>query len=141
MRFRRRVHFIYYAQNYVDLKPENVLIYIDDVESIIRSELANPNNAPKPSKFVGVPPSRGRGGNQTPRSESIFITGSQPLPSPSSSYGSSPGIDRWGFAMTKLDDQAVKVMLICTGQRPRLTMACHLVRQRRELNTWRQLSH
>ena len=106
MRFRRRVHFIYHTQNYVDLKPENVLIYIDDVESIIRSELANPNNAPKPSKFVGVPPSRGRGGNQTPRSESIFITGSQPLPSPSSSYGSSPGIDRWGFAMTKLDDQA-----------------------------------
>lgn len=83
-----------------------MLIYIDDVESIIRSELANPSVAPKPSKIVGVPPSRGRGGNQTPRSESVFITGSQPLPSPSSSYGSSPMLDRWQFGMTKLDDDA-----------------------------------
>ncbi|KAI0294271.1 kinase-like domain-containing protein [Multifurca ochricompacta] len=47
---------------HTDLKPENVLICIENL--------------------VGVPPSRGRGGNQTPRPESVFITGSQPLPSP-----------------------------------------------------------
>jgi serine/threonine-protein kinase SRPK3 len=91
---------------HTDLKPENVLICIDDVESIIQSELANAANAgPAPSKLVGVPPSRGRGGNQTPRSESIFITGSQPLPSPSSSYGSSPMFDKWAFGMSKIDDK------------------------------------
>ena len=106
-----------------DLKPENVLIAIDDVESIISAELAaslaapystdpnhpgfpsgNPNTAPTTTrKIVGVPPSKGRGGNQTPRSESVFITGSQPLPSPSSSFVSSPGLDRWAFKMSKID--------------------------------------
>ncbi|GLB35703.1 putative CMGC SRPK protein kinase [Lyophyllum shimeji] len=78
---------------HTDLKPENVLICIDDVESIIQAELAAapppPPTAAAPhvphaSKLTGVPPSKGRGGNQTPRSESVFITGSQPLPSPSS---------------------------------------------------------
>lgn len=89
---------------HTDLKPENVLICIDDVENIIQSELATSASAgPAPTKIIGVPPSRGRGGNQTPRSESVFITGSQPLPSPSSSYGSSPMLDRWQFGMTKLD--------------------------------------
>ncbi|KAI6110283.1 kinase-like protein [Pisolithus croceorrhizus] len=73
------------------LKPENVLICIDDVESIIQAELAASANAPSQGpRLIGVPPSKGRGGNQTPRSESVFITGSQPLPSPSSSFGSSP---------------------------------------------------
>ncbi len=106
-----------------DLKPENVLIAIDDVESIISAELAaslaapystdpnhpgfpsgNPNTAPTTTrKIVGVPPSKGRGGNQTPRSESVFITGSQPLPSPSSSFVSSPGLDRWAFKMSKIE--------------------------------------
>ena len=88
-----------------DLKPENVLICIDDVESIISAELATSSagvNTP-PTRLVGVPPSKGRGGNQTPRSESIFITGSQPLPSPSSSFGSSPMLDKWAFAMSKID--------------------------------------
>lgn len=80
------------------------MICIDDVESIIQSELASSASAgPVPTKLVGVPPSRGRGGNQTPRSESIYITGSQPLPSPSSSYGSSPMLDRWAFGMSKID--------------------------------------
>ncbi|KAF9474361.1 kinase-like protein [Pholiota conissans] len=106
---------------HTDLKPENVLISIDDVEAIISAELAsslaapygtmnptstNPNSYPAPPntrKIVGVPPSKGRGGNQTPRSESIFITGSQPLPSPSSSFGSSPMLDRWAFGMSKID--------------------------------------
>lgn len=52
---------------------------------------------------MGVPPSRGRGGNQTPRSESIFITGSQPLPSPSPSFGTSPAFDKWAFGMSRID--------------------------------------
>ncbi|KAK7005972.1 kinase-like protein [Favolaschia claudopus] len=99
---------------HTDIKPENVLIHIDDVESIIQSELALANaspstSAPKP-KIVGVPPSQGRGGNQTPRTQSsIFV--SQPLPSPKSSSslnssyaaaGSGSG-DRWGLGMTRID--------------------------------------
>ncbi|KAF8256547.1 kinase-like domain-containing protein [Lactarius quietus] len=86
---------------------ENVLICIDDVESIIQNELATAtaNGTPPPTRLVGVPPSRGRGGNQTPRPESVFITGSQPLPSPSpsSSHGASPMLDRWAFGMSKID--------------------------------------
>ncbi|KAI0313110.1 kinase-like domain-containing protein [Amylostereum chailletii] len=92
---------------HTDLKPENVLICIDDVESIIQAELAASASATTPpTKLVGVPPSRGRGGNQTPRSESVFITGSQPLPSPSSSYGASPMLDKWAFGMSKIADAA-----------------------------------
>ena len=89
----------------LDLKPENVLICIDDVESIIQAELEaqSASQTPPPTRLVGVPPSRGRGGNQTPRSESVFITGSQPLPSPSSSFGSSSHLDRWAFGMSKID--------------------------------------
>ncbi|TCD61444.1 serine/threonine protein kinase, CMGC group [Steccherinum ochraceum] len=86
---------------HTDLKPENVLICIDDVEAIIQAELAA--QSASPTRLVGVPPSRGRGGNQTPRSESVFITGSQPLPSPSSSYGSSSVLDKWAFGMSKID--------------------------------------
>ncbi|KAH8100428.1 kinase-like protein [Cristinia sonorae] len=89
---------------HTDLKPENVLICIDDVETIIQAELAA--QSASPTRLVGVPPSRGRGGNQTPRSESVFITGSQPLPSPSSSYGSSSVLDKWAFGMSKIDDSA-----------------------------------
>ncbi|KAF6747619.1 CMGC/SRPK protein kinase [Ephemerocybe angulata] len=89
------------------LKPENVLICIDDVESVIGAELANSAaaSATPPTRLIGVPPSKGRGGNQTPRSESVFITGSQPLPSPSSSYGSSPMLDRWAFGMSKIESK------------------------------------
>ena len=87
-----------------DLKPENVLICIDDVESIIQSELASTSTSPMAAtKLVGVPPSKGRGGNQTPRSESVSIHSSQPLPSPSGSYGNSPMLDKWAFAMSKID--------------------------------------
>ncbi|KAF9522960.1 kinase-like domain-containing protein [Crepidotus variabilis] len=91
---------------HTDLKPENVLICIDDVENIIQTELATSTATAStpPTRLVGVPPSKGRGGNQTPRSESIFIiTGSQPLPSPSSSFGSSPMLDKWAFGMSKID--------------------------------------
>ncbi|KXN87052.1 Protein kinase dsk1 [Leucoagaricus sp. SymC.cos] len=90
---------------HTDLKPENILIAIEDVESIIEAELASTANASSPpTKLIGVPPSKGRGGNQTPRSESVFITGSQPLPSPSSSFGSSPMLDKWAFGMSKIDN-------------------------------------
>ncbi|GJE88223.1 kinase-like protein [Phanerochaete sordida] len=93
---------------HTDLKPENVLICIDNVEEIIESELAaqSASATAPPTRLVGVPPSKGRGGNQTPRSESVFITGSQPLPSPSSSYGSSSHLDRWGFGMSKIDGES-----------------------------------
>ncbi|EUC66065.1 Serine/Threonine-kinase SRPK1, putative [Rhizoctonia solani AG-3 Rhs1AP] len=88
---------------HTDLKPENVLICIDDVEAVVQAELESSQNSQAPTKIVGVPPSRGRGGNQTPRSESIFITGSQPLPSPSSSYGTSPALDKWAFGMSRIN--------------------------------------
>ena len=87
-----------------------MLICIENVETIIQNELAavsaNGSPAQPPTRLVGVPPSRGRGGNQTPRPESVFITGSQPLPSPSSSHGASPMLDRWGFGMSKIDGGA-----------------------------------
>lgn len=88
---------------HTDLKPENVLICIDDVEAVVRAEL-DTSPAAVPTKLVGVPPSQGRGGTQTPRSETIFITGSQPLPSPSSSYGTSPVIEKLAFQMSKISD-------------------------------------
>ncbi|KAH9857391.1 kinase-like domain-containing protein [Lenzites betulinus] len=93
---------------HTDLKPENVLICIDDVETVIQAELSaqSASQTPPPTRLVGVPPSRGRGGNQTPRSESVFITGSQPLPSPSSSFGSTSHLDRWAFGMSKIEGAA-----------------------------------
>lgn len=91
---------------HTDLKPENVLIAIDDVESLIAVELETAAASPAPPmRLVGVPPSKGRGGNQTPRSESIYITGSRPLPSPSSSYSSTTALDKLSFAMSKIDGQ------------------------------------
>lgn len=92
---------------HTDLKPENVLICIDDVEAVVQAELdaaESLGGAPQ-TKLVGVPPSKGRGGNQTPRSESVYITGSQPLPSPSSSFTSSPRFDKWAFGMSKIANQ------------------------------------
>ena len=86
---------------HTDLKPENVLICIEDVESVVQAELAS-CPAAVPTKLVGVPPSQGRLGNQTPRKEAMFIVGSQPLPSPSSSYSSSPMLDKYGFGMSKI---------------------------------------
>lgn len=86
---------------HTDLKPENVLICIEDVESVVQAELAS-CPAAVPTKLVGVPPSQGRLGNQTPRKDSAFIVGSQPLPSPSSSYASSPMLDKYGFGMSKI---------------------------------------
>lgn len=90
---------------HTDLKPENVLICIDDVEAVVQAELAT-CPAAVPTKIVGVPPSQGRLGNQTPKKESMFIVGSQPLPSPSSSYSSSPMLDKYGFGMSKISGAA-----------------------------------
>lgn len=90
---------------HTDLKPENVLICIEDVESVVQAELAS-CPAAVPTKLVGVPPSQGRLGNQTPRKEAMFIVGSQPLPSPSSSYSSSPMLDKYGFGMSKISGAA-----------------------------------
>jgi len=91
---------------HTDLKPENVLICIDDVEAVVEAELRS-NPAAVPTKLVGVPPSQGRGGTQTPKRDGIFITGSQPLPSPSSSLGSSPMFDKWAFGMSKIDKPSI----------------------------------
>ncbi|GAA5986244.1 hypothetical protein JCM10908_006470 [Rhodotorula pacifica] len=88
---------------HTDLKPENVLICIDDVEAVVRAELETSPSA-VPTKMIGVPPSQPRGGAQTPRAETVFITGSQPLPSPSSSYGTSPVIEKLAFQMSKISD-------------------------------------
>lgn len=90
---------------HTDLKPENVLICIDDVESVVAAELAS-CPAAVPTKLVGVPPSQGRGGTQTPRREGIFIVGSQPLPSPSSSYGTGSMLDRHNFGMTSISNNS-----------------------------------
>ncbi|WFD29130.1 non-specific serine/threonine protein kinase [Malassezia sp. CBS 17886] len=86
---------------HTDLKPENVLICIDDVEAVVEAELRT-NPMAVPTKLVGVPPSQGRGGTQTPRRDPVFITSSRPLPSPSSSLGSSPMLDKLAFGMSKI---------------------------------------
>lgn len=88
---------------HTDLKPENVLICIDDVEAVVRAELET-SPAAVPTKMIGVPPSQPRGGAQTPRADTVFITGSQPLPSPSSSYGTSPVIEKLAFQMSKISE-------------------------------------
>jgi serine/threonine-protein kinase SRPK3 len=96
---------------HTDLKPENVLICIDNVEAVVEEELAQAarmhldsnSSGGSHTKLVGVPPSKGRGGNQTPRSETIQITGSQPLPSPSTSSAGSI-MEKWSFGMSKLED-------------------------------------
>ncbi|KAJ7176823.1 kinase-like protein [Mycena filopes] len=118
---------------HTDLKPENVLIYIPDVESVIQAELALQSLSTSPpaphqipsarQRITGVPPSTGRGGNQTPgaRHHTINIQGSQPLsPSPSGSFVSLSSLssgsggrsklpaDKWGLGMLKIsaDDES-----------------------------------
>ncbi|KAJ7054185.1 kinase-like protein [Mycena amicta] len=113
---------------HTDLKPENVLIYIPDVESVIQAELASSaslsTSPPHKAKLTGVPPSTGRGGNITPGPRhhviNVNITGSQPLPSPTSSFVSLSSLstspisasgsgrpkpplgDKWGLGMMKI---------------------------------------
>ncbi|KAJ9104152.1 hypothetical protein QFC19_004136 [Naganishia cerealis] len=69
------------------------------VKQITRQVLLSGCSADKNSRRAAL---RGTGGTQTPRREGIFITGSQPLPSPSSSYGASPMMDKYGFGMSKI---------------------------------------
>lgn len=95
---------------HTDLKPENVLICIEDVEAVVRAELET-SPAAVPTKLVGVPPSQLRGGAQTPRAQSVLITGSQPLPSPSSSYGTSPQVEKLGFQMSKISNDGSSASL------------------------------
>ncbi|CDZ96412.1 srsf protein kinase 2 [Phaffia rhodozyma] len=103
---------------HTDLKPENVLICIDDVESVVAAELAS-CPAAVPTKLVGVPPSQGRGGTQTPKSEGIFIVGSQPLPSPSSSYGSNHQmLDKYNFGMTSMTNESASSSLFAKNAVP-----------------------
>ena len=90
---------------HTDLKPENVLICIDDVEAVVEAELRT-NPMAVATKLVGVPPSQGRGGTQTPRRDPVFITSSRPLPSPSSSLSSSPMLDKLVFSMSRLDHES-----------------------------------
>lgn len=90
---------------HTDLKPENVLICIDDVEAVVEAELRT-NPMAVATKLVGVPPSQGRGGTQTPRRDPVFITSSRPLPSPSSSLCSSPMLDKLVFSMSRLDHES-----------------------------------
>ncbi|KAF6759021.1 hypothetical protein DFP72DRAFT_1064515 [Ephemerocybe angulata] len=63
-----------------NLNPENVLVCIDDVESVIGAELASLLlRRGLPDAAHWHPAHQGRGGNQTPRSESVFITGEPAL--------------------------------------------------------------
>ncbi|KZV94237.1 kinase-like protein [Exidia glandulosa HHB12029] len=99
---------------HTDLKPENVLICVDDVERCIRDDLArNPPEA-APTKFVRGPSGRARGRDrkrlasdgdgeahlEEPERAEVYITASQPLPSPKGGYEFA-----WetGGAMTSLD--------------------------------------
>ncbi|KAA1106997.1 serine/threonine protein kinase, CMGC group [Puccinia graminis f. sp. tritici] len=88
---------------HTDLKPENVLICIEDVERVIRSELENHHLAGHEDSLIGVPSCQGRVGNQTPRqvptSPTSLITGSQPLPSP---RGSSTALDKLALQISKI---------------------------------------
>ena len=69
----------------IDLKPENVLISVPNVEEVLRHELAS-HPPDSRMRMMGVPASSGRGGNQTPRSIS------QPI-----------GLDNLAFAMSKIE--------------------------------------
>ncbi|KAF8871774.1 hypothetical protein CPB84DRAFT_1854809 [Gymnopilus junonius] len=72
----------------LDLKPENVLICIDDVESIISTELttSSATASTQPNRLVGS------------------------LPSPSPAFSDSPMLDKWVFGMLKIegDDSMAK---------------------------------
>ncbi|CAH7670225.1 CMGC/SRPK protein kinase [Phakopsora pachyrhizi] len=82
---------------HTDLKPENVLVCVDDVEEVVRQELEC-DGLGAPVRLVGVPASHSRGGVQTPRT-TVMITGSQPLASPK---GSSTMLDQLALQMSKL---------------------------------------
>ncbi|KAG7096216.1 hypothetical protein E1B28_003668 [Marasmius oreades] len=72
---------------HTDLKPENVLVSIPDVESVILHELSLPSDSTR-TRMVGVPSSSGRGGNQMP------LSVSRPT---------SLGVDKLAFAMSRIE--------------------------------------
>ncbi|CAH7685149.1 hypothetical protein PPACK8108_LOCUS19629 [Phakopsora pachyrhizi] len=75
----------------------------EDVESFVQAELEI-SPAAILTKIVGLPPSQGLGSVRTLRN-GILITGSQPLPSPSGSFGTSPLIEKLAFQMSKISNQ------------------------------------
>jgi hypothetical protein len=77
-----------------------VISFLDNFKSAL-------DHASPSTKLVDVPPSKDREGNQTSRSESISIRSSQPLPS--SSFGSSPMLDKLAFGMNKIDEEGTKL--------------------------------
>ncbi|KAL5518570.1 hypothetical protein ACEPAH_253 [Sanghuangporus vaninii] len=91
---------------HTDIKPENIMIAIPDVEALILAELST---SPSPaSRRVGVPPGKSRTGSvlipKKNRDRHVHIFSSQPLPSPtsaSSSRSSSPG-SRGGLRMSQI---------------------------------------
>lgn len=91
---------------HTDLKPENVLISIPDVERVIRSELKRTKLENREMISMDVPFGQGliahSTSRQVPGSPTVFITGSQPLPSPSGSY-------------TALDKLALNISKITSG--------------------------
>ncbi|EJD04397.1 kinase-like protein [Fomitiporia mediterranea MF3/22] len=91
---------------HTDIKPENIMISIPDVEALILAELST---SPSPtSRRVGVPPGKSRTGTvlipKKGRDRHVQIFSSQPLPSPTSgnsSRSSSPG-NRGGLRMSTI---------------------------------------
>ncbi|CAH7689415.1 hypothetical protein PPACK8108_LOCUS24489 [Phakopsora pachyrhizi] len=80
-----------------------MMMIAEDVESLVQAELEI-RPAAVLTKIVGLPPSQGLGSVQTLRN-GILITGSQPLPSPSGSFGTSPLIEKLAFHMSKISNQ------------------------------------
>ncbi|KAJ7665793.1 kinase-like domain-containing protein [Mycena rosella] len=122
---------------HTDLKPENLLIYIPDVESVIQSELALqssslssspaalhqvPPHQPTMQKLTGVPASTGRGGNLTPGPRhhhiNVNITGSQPLPStsPGGSFVSLSALSSGGRAKVTGDKWGLGMLKISNDE-------------------------
>ncbi|KDQ13686.1 hypothetical protein BOTBODRAFT_55926 [Botryobasidium botryosum FD-172 SS1] len=95
---------------HTDMKPENVMVVLEDVEAIVEAELAATGfheGVLPPSELIGVPL---RGPQDMPREEryntgappKVFIFGSQPLPSPTQSWSATLDVDRLARRMEKL---------------------------------------
>ncbi|TDL28774.1 kinase-like protein [Rickenella mellea] len=101
---------------HTDIKPENILIALPDVEAHIRAELSA---SPSPTcRRVGVPPSKSRPGMAIPRrarERQVQIFDSQPLASPPHSSSPSPR-SLAGLNMTRIksSDDSVATSLSTT---------------------------